>query len=306
VSRKLRRRLLAIAGAPLVLGLAFVVMVALWLGGTRVPGVSGATWMKVEKTGGARYTPAWNKPVFFLVLGSDFRAGIEGGRADSIHLVGVNPTTRAATIIGFPRDTEVAIPGRGRNKINATTTFGGPKLAAEVVGQLVGVDIPYTALTDFDGFIGLIDEMGGVTVDVPTRMNDKDSGSDFEPGPNKMSGERALAFSRDRKTFASGDIARSENQGLVFIGALAQMKQQNASAASQLKALAIAARHIQIEGIGLGELYDLLQLGMQVDPAQVRNVVIPVGSGSGSNLAIAGSAASLFADFRDDATLQSN
>ena len=301
-----RTRVATRIGTPVALLGAFVLFVAGWIGMVRVPGVSGATWMKVEKTSGARYTPAWNTPVFFLVLGSDFRAGIEGGRSDSIHLVGVNPTTHAASIIGFPRDTEVAIPGHGRNKINAANTFGGPKLVAEVVGQLVGVDIPYTALTDFDGFIGLIDEMGGVTVDVPYSMHDAFSGSDFEPGPQRLSGERTLAFSRDRHTFATGDIKRSENQGLVFLGALAQMRQQNASTASQLKALATAARHIQIDGIGLAELYDLLQLGMQVDPVQVRNVVIPVGSGSGSNLAIAGSAAGLFEDFRDDAMLQNH
>lgn len=296
----------ALASAPLVVLVAFAVLVASWAAGIRLPVVSGATWMRVEKTASGRYTPAWNQPVFFLVIGSDYRAGVGGSRADSVHLVGVNPTTHAATILGFPRDTSVAIPGHGRDKINAANAYGGPKLVAEVVGGLFGVDIPYTVITDFDGFINLIDEMGGLTVDVPYPMHDPYSGSDFDPGPQHLSGERVLAFSRDRHTFATGDIKRSENQGIVFVSALAQLRKENTTAPSQLRALAVAARHTQIDGIGLHELYDLLQLGMQVDPAQVRNVVIPVGSGSGSNLAVGGGAADLFADFRDDATLQSH
>ena len=51
-------------------------------------------------------------------------------------------------------------------------------------------------------------------------MNDSFSGAEFAAGPNHLTGDQALAFSRDRHSFSSGDIARTENQGLLIISAL--------------------------------------------------------------------------------------
>jgi len=301
-----RRIVTGIVATPLVAFGVVVALVAAWLAGFSVPGVSAATWMTVTKNGTATYSPQHAEPVFFLVIGNDERAGVSGARGDALHLVGVNPVTNQATILNFPRDTALPIPGHGTDKVNAANVYGGPRLTADTIGQAVGVNIPYTVETNFDGFISLIDEMGGVDVDVPTRMVDKDSGSDFEPGPQRLSGERALAFSRDRKTFPTGDIARSTNQAILMIGALGQIQRETTTAASQFRAIAIAARHTHIDGIGLRELYDLYQLAMRIDPAQVRNVTVPLASGSGSNLRLTAAAEPLFADFRDDAVLQAN
>ena len=77
----------------------------------------------------------------------------------------------------------MTIPGHGVDKVNASHAFGGPRLEADTIGATVGVKIPYVIDTDFDGFIGMVDDLGGITVNVPTRMQDSFSGADFQPGP---------------------------------------------------------------------------------------------------------------------------
>ena len=67
---------------------------------------------------------------------------------------------------------------------------------------------------------------------------------------------------------------------------------------------AIAARHIKgSEGVTLPDLFRLGRLALSIDPATIKNITIPVGQGSGTNLVV-GDATALFADFRDDAIVQ--
>src|SRR5438477_837110 len=68
-----------------------------------------------------------SKPFFILSLGSDARPGepITGERSDSIHIIGINPAKHRASILGFPRDSWVSIPGHGTNKINSALSYGG-------------------------------------------------------------------------------------------------------------------------------------------------------------------------------------
>ncbi|MGH9005956.1 MAG: LCP family protein, partial [Acidimicrobiia bacterium] len=71
--------------------------------------------------------------VFILAIGSDARPGqdMRKTNGDSIHLLAVDPRTGAGTVLGFPRDSWVQIPGRGTGKINSALAMGGPKLMAE-------------------------------------------------------------------------------------------------------------------------------------------------------------------------------
>ena len=92
----------------------------------------------------------------------------------------------------------------------------------------------------------------------------------------------------------------------MIIQALAQLRAENAGPIKTLELLAALGRHAQLDGIGLKDLYGLGRLGLSVDPAAIRNVLVPVASGSGSRLQLTGDAASLFQDFADDAVLQSH
>lgn len=291
---------------PLVVALALAGSFMLWLHGVQLPYASGSVWFSITKTASADYTPAPGAPVFILTIGNDGRPGETSTRGDAIHLIGVNPTTRQATILDFPRDTGLPIPGRGTDKVNASHVYGGAALQAQTLGNAVGVKIPYAIDTNFSGFVDMVNDMGGITVNVPEAMDDDGSGAHFPAGPLRMDGATALAFGRNRYQFPTGDLKRTENQGYFITQALAQLRAQNTGPVGTLKMLAILGRRAQLEGIGLDDLYSLARLGLSVDPANVRNVVVPISPGSGTRLSLGPGAAALFADFADDAVLQTH
>lgn len=306
--RWLRRAVAVAVGLPAALVALLALTVTLWSMGIRVPLASGTTYLTIEKVAEAHYTPTPGEPVFLLAVGSDARPGQDGGLGDAIHLIGVNPAAGQATVLNIPRDTYVPIPGHGTQKINNAFAFGGPRLMAETVGQLVGVQIPYAISTDFEGLTAMVDELGGIDVDIPQPHDDDASGAHFEAGPNHLNGAEALAFSRNRKGFTDGDFTRTENQGLLVISALRQLQSKHTTAVGTVKSLAILGRHTQIDGIGLGELYNLARVGLAVPADAVRNITMPgtTGSAGGASVVHPSGADSLFADIADDAVLQSH
>lgn len=308
MTRTLRRHpfVTVLVTTPLVLALAFAALVAAWLAGYRVPGASGATWFAVTKTATADFTPRPDQPIFLLAIGNDGRPGDTVTRGDAIHLIGVNPALGQATILDFPRDTGMQIPGHGMDKVNAAHAEGGPRLQADTIGNTVGVKIPYVISTNFPGFIGMVDDMGGLQVNVPTAMHDANSGANFAAGPQRIDGHGALSFARNRHQFPTGDLQRSQNQGYLIVQALAQLRAENTGPIGTLKLLADLGRHAQLEGVGIDDLYALGRLGLSIDPANVKNVLVPVAAGSGTRLQLTPAAQSLFADFRDDAVLQTH
>ena len=112
----------------------------------------------------------------------------------------------------MPRDLRVEIPGFGLNKINAAYATGGPALATQTVKQFMDVDVNHIAIVDFNGFGKVIDELGGVTVDVPQRIQSSRfdcpygsraactrwDGWRFSRGEHTLDGERALRYARIR------------------------------------------------------------------------------------------------------------
>jgi hypothetical protein len=107
-------------------------LVVLTLLGLLVPNAGRAptevSLVKVEGASGLDTEPG---VVWILALGSDARPGepVLRSRSDAIQLVGMNPRTGDATVIGIPRDSYVAIPGFGQDKINSAMVYGGPQLA---------------------------------------------------------------------------------------------------------------------------------------------------------------------------------
>jgi anionic cell wall polymer biosynthesis LytR-Cps2A-Psr (LCP) family protein len=160
--------------------------------------------------------------------------------------------------------------------------------------------------TNFAGFTDMMDEFGGIDVNVQQPMHDENSGADFDPGPQKLNGPGALAFSRDRHSFAEGDIKRTENQAYLIITALQNLQQRAVGPGGVLNLLGNVGRHVQMENVSFQDLYRLGRLVLTIDPANIKNVVIPTGGGSGTNLSPGAGIDSLFADFRDDGVLQSH
>lgn len=268
----------------------------------------GQEVLEVHKVDEAHFSWLGDGPVFVLVMGNDARPGDRVSRGDALHVVGVNRGTGQATILNIPRDTWTQVPGRGTDKINAAHIAGGPRLQAQAVGQLVGVEIPYVVSTGFDGFMAMVDELGGVDVDVPFRMADANSGANFEPGRNHLLGGPALAFARNRN-LQGGDFTRTHHQAVLILAALAKLRGQGTSLTNTIKWLAVLLRHATFDGAGMADIYQLGQLALSIDPANVRNVTMPGVVGSAANQSVVfptPAAASLFADFRDDGVLQSH
>lgn len=284
-------------------------LLALGVGCVAPPGAyrSDAS-MEIIKVDEGRFLPTPGKPVFVLVMGQDARPGQAQSRADALHVVGINPATATATIINIPRDTWANIPGRGMDKINAANYYGGPLLQARAISALVGVEISIVLSTGFDGLADMVDELGGINVNVPVAMNDRTSGAIFPAGTVRMDGGAALAFARNRN-LAGGDFTRTHDQGILMLAGLDKLRDSAPTATNVLKWMAVLTRHVRLDGIGLGDLYRLGRLVLTIDPKDVRNVTMSGSTGAvgdQSVVFVGGSAPALFADFRDDAILQRN
>ncbi len=91
-------------------------------------------------------------------------------------------------IMSIPRDSYVAIPGHGHNKINAAFAFGGPKLLAQTIEQATGVQIDDYAEIGFGGFAAMVDAVGGVQICPKRDMKDKDAGLNIKKGCQQADG----------------------------------------------------------------------------------------------------------------------
>ena len=248
--------------------------------------------------------------VFFLVAGSDARPGenVRKARADSLHIIAVDPATKAGTIVGLPRDSWVNVPGHGEAKINTALPSGGPRLLVETVRNLTGLPIQYYTLTGFHGFSAIVDDLGGVDVHVTRRMNDKYSGARFEPGWHHFNGEKALAFTRNRHDVANGDFSRSENHGVLMLAALTKMRAEVDDDSGLRRWLSVLGAHAELDSPA-SELDGLAALGRRIDPSRINNVVVPgkVGTAHGGQSVVyfGEGAARVFEDLRADATLGS-
>jgi len=306
VTSRPRTILATLIGPPLCGLLVASLVAAAWVLTGLPTFAKGDTWMRIQKvapTAGASYTSGQPDQVqFFLVVGNDSRDPNGVGLGDAIHVIGVNPGAKAATIIDIPRDTSIG----GGGKVNSVLATAGLRQFTQTISDFVGVPIKFSITTNFDGFTSMVDEFGGLDVNVQEPMHDENSGTDFDPGPQKLNGPGALAFSRDRHSFSSGDIKRTENQAYLIITALQNIQARNVGPGGVLNLLGLLGRHVQMEDVSYQDLYRLGRLVLTIDPASIKNVVIPTGGGSGTNLAPGAGIQDLFNDFKDDGVLQSH
>jgi LCP family protein required for cell wall assembly len=265
--------------------------------------------IEIHRVQKAEFAPAQgeDRPIFILALGSDGRPGvcmpIERCRADSIHLIGLNARKGAATILGFPRDSYVNVPGAGTRRINEGLFYGGPELMVETVESITGISVDYYMLTSFEGVRSMVNGVGGIPIEILYPMNDAASGSNFEPGRKKLDGAEALAFSRDRHSAPVGDFGRSENQGRLIVAALEKFRKQfGRRPAVLLQWIQIGMKHIDTD-LPLKELFDLALAVTQIQADKVTNLVVPGGTGTAgaaSVVFISGAAEEIYRDLADD------
>ncbi|MEQ0557854.1 LCP family protein [Amycolatopsis sp. NEAU-NG30] len=175
----------------------------------------------------------------WLIVGSDSREGLTaedeerlatgdvaaaggGQRTDTIMIAHIPDNDTKPTLLSLPRDSQVAIPGHGKNKINAAFSLGGPKLLAQTVEGATGLHIDHYAEIGFGGFAKIVDAIGGVEMCIDKDMDDTMTGISIKAGcPQQLDGREALGFVRMRHSAATprSDLDRVANQRK-FIGAL--------------------------------------------------------------------------------------
>lgn len=188
----------------------------------------------------------------FLIAGSDTRAGakksdnvgdassVPGARSDTLMLAHIPADRSRVVIVSFPRDLEVGrpecqrwqsgtgkytserVPGADQVKVNTAFEVGGPRCATRLVQRMTGLKINHFIGIDFRGFKGMVDAVGGVTVDVQKPIVDKTLGKIIDkPGVQGLTGDQALQFVRARKVAGdpTGDYGRIGRQQQ-FVSAL--------------------------------------------------------------------------------------
>ncbi len=201
------------------------------------PGYKGSFSASVVSAGGGMISgsasgfSSGNK-VNFIIWGDDSGMGRPGGRVsgrtDMNIFVHLNLDTKKAILVPIPRDTWTNIPGKGsKTKINGAHAMGGNALAEATFEQFTGIPIDFYVITDFDGFIPLINYLGGVTVRVEENIADGFSGCYLNAGTHTLNGEQALALCRARKgrsLYGGGAYARETQAAMLLIDLLMQKK----------------------------------------------------------------------------------
>ena len=175
--------------------------------------------------------------VTVLIVGLDYRdwlaaqdsPEIQGPpRSDTMMLLTIDPISKTAGMLSVPRDMWVNIPGFGYGKINTAYSLGeayklpggGPGLAIKTVENFIGVPIQYYAQIDFGAFTQMIDEIGGLDIEVSETITLDPIGQhntiyDLQPGTYHFDGAHVLAYARARYT-EGGDVDRARRQQQVI------------------------------------------------------------------------------------------
>lgn len=144
-----------------------------------------------------------------LLLGLDARDG-GTGRTDTIMVANVDFDTGKINLLSVPRDSRVFLEGK-YDRINAAYVYGGIDMITESVENLLDIELDHYAIIYFQGFVEVVDLLGGVKVNVPERMYHPNEGIDLQPGVQALDGDDALGYARYRYT-ENGDLDRARHQ----------------------------------------------------------------------------------------------
>ncbi len=160
------------------------------------------------------------RQVNFLLLGADRRPNESGFRTDTILLLTLNSELGSVNVTSFPRDLWVMLPGWGNSRINTAFTYGGYKMLKETFQHNFGITVDYFALVDFGSFKHIVDQLGGLEVNVAETVSDYRNGywETIKAGRRKMDADTVLWYVRTRKT--TNDIKRNQRQQEVITALL--------------------------------------------------------------------------------------
>jgi LCP family protein required for cell wall assembly len=163
-----------------------------------------------------------NQRLNILIMGIDARSNETNSRSDTMIVASIDKKTKQTVMVWVPRDTRVETSPGHYDKINSVNYLQGPEQACKVTGDLLGINIKYYVVTNFEGFDDIVDSLGGVHINVESRMYHPDPDPrlaiNLQPGPQLLDGENALKYVRYRGG-PTADIGRTARQAN-FIKAL--------------------------------------------------------------------------------------
>lgn len=193
-------------------------------------------------------------PFWVMIVGDDRREGTIGlhgqyadgkGRSDTLMIARVDPANNKLTLVTVPRDTQAEYDGQ-RCKLNETYHQGGIEALKKAVADLTGVEVDHYLITTFVSFENLVDDMGGLTVNVPINnaMQDIVTGEwqEFPAGEQTLDGKQALVFARERHAYEmyNGNLQeayRQSNDRYILSTMIRQILANRETVSDNVKAL---------------------------------------------------------------------
>lgn len=223
----------------------------------------------------------------FLLLGSDndTKSQERHPLTQSMIVVSLNPVNNTVTLLSIPRDFWVPIPGHGWGKIDLAAKYGGIPLARATVEKLFHITIDYYAWVGLGGFSKVINDFGGVTVNVIHPIlddfypNDQVPGDPYAytrlfipPGWRHLSGRQALEYVRSRHGDATGDFSRSARQQQILLQL--REKANGWNLLFKLPQISYDLRDVVRTDVGPTHLLDLGRLARHIQPSSITRVIL--------------------------------
>lgn len=235
--------------------------------------------------------------VNILLLGSDTDQKFQGNYiAQTDIVVTIDPTSNTVGMLSIPRDFFINVPGYGMHKLDEAYGLGGVKLSRETIEQDFGIPINYYAWVGLDGFIKVINEVGGVDVDVLHPIVDDNYPDDvgknannpyalkrlyLAPGPQHLDGPSALEYVRSRHADLVGDFGRSVRQQQVLTAL--KTKLANPDIFNKLSAIANDLKGYLTTDMALPDVLKLMNFARSLDPSKIAKLTLgPPYSSSGT------------------------
>lgn len=157
------------------------------------------------------------EPFNIYVSGIDTYGEISSiSRSDVNMIISINPNTRDILITSIPRDYYIKLYGKNgyRDKLTHASLYG-TNTSIKTLEDLFDIDINYYIKVNFSTIIDIVDAIDGIKVYSDYAFTSIDNYS-YKKGYNRVDGEEALSFARERKAFSTGDRQRIKNQQAVF------------------------------------------------------------------------------------------
>ena len=227
-----------------------------------------------------------------LLLGVDSRTGSISGRTDTMILLSVDIEGNLIKMTSFLRDTYVSIPGYKNNRLNAAYVYGGFDLLAATFEQNFGIRPDAYVAVNLSGLTRVIDELGGVYVDVNSKKLDRINAVIYwynkqvlnlsnlrdgyltKGGLQKLTGKQAEAWARYR--YSESDMQRAERQRQLISIIFEQICKMSLS---ELVSFAMDNIDLVKTNLGISDIISLAPAVLAMRDAEIRELQIPVSGG---------------------------